>query len=96
MSTEVEKFIATNDGNRLFLKESAKFSCTELILKMMRDQEVSQSELARRLGKSRGWVSQLLSDDGNRTIETLSDVFFCLGYSLQISAISLDKSSETR
>lgn len=58
------------------------FRVTEDILVAMEDLGVTKSELAKRLGKSKARISQLLSGGSNMTIGTLSDIAFELGLSL--------------
>ena len=58
------------------------FRVTEDILVAMEDLGVSKSELARRLGKSKPRITQLLSGSSNMTIGTLSDIAVELGLNL--------------
>ena len=51
----------------------------DLILSAMNEQEISKSELARRLGVSPANVTQLLSGDRNLTLKTLADIAYVLG-----------------
>jgi transcriptional regulator with XRE-family HTH domain len=52
---------------------------TEMICELMIEAGVSKSELAARLGKTKGFVTQLLSGNRNFTLRTLSDVLVALG-----------------
>ena len=58
------------------------FRVTEDILVAMEDLGVTKSELARRLGKSKSRITQLLSGSSNMTIGTLSDIAVELGLNL--------------
>lgn len=58
------------------------FRVTEDILVAMEDLGVTKSELARRLGKSKPRITQLLSGSSNMTIGTLSDIAVELGLNL--------------
>lgn len=49
------------------------------ILKALKQEGISQSDLAKRLGCSAGCVSQFLDDDANMTLESISKVFLALG-----------------
>lgn len=51
---------------------------SELIAKLMAEQKVSKADLARRLHKSRAWVTQLLSGKANMTVRTLAEVVYTL------------------
>ena len=75
----VEKLLEDKDNLRLFLQERSILEVTELLETLMTEEKVTRSELARRLGKSRGWVTQLLDGESNKTIRTVADAFAVLG-----------------
>lgn len=52
---------------------------TEAIWQAMDDAHTSKTELAARMGASKGYVSQVLSGSRNMTLRTLSDICFALG-----------------
>jgi transcriptional regulator with XRE-family HTH domain len=64
----------------LWHQERSKLEATELICDIMQRQGVSRTELAKRLGKTKGYVTQLLDGSANMTIATLSDVLTVLGH----------------
>ena len=59
------------------------------IEKLMGKQSVSRSELAKRLGSTKGYVTQLL-DGANMTLRKVADVMMALDSSLKIDTSSLD------
>ncbi len=71
-------------GNRErdLARGSYLFRVTEDILVAMEDLGVTKSELAKRLGKSKPRITQLLSGSSNMTIGTLSDIAVELGLNL--------------
>ena len=77
-------FAKREKGNiaRDLARGSYLFRVTEDILVAMEDLGVTKSELAKRLGKSKPRITQLLSGSSNMTIGTLSDIAFELGLSL--------------
>jgi len=79
MKTYLEKRLEDPDNLRRFLQERAIYEVTELLESLMGEMNITRSELARRLGKSRGWVTQLLDGEANKTIRTIADVFAVLG-----------------
>lgn len=83
MQTLIERLTATPEGMRLFQQERAILDVTELICQIMEEQGVTRTELARRLGRSKGYISQLLDGESNMTIRTLSDVFLALDRALR-------------
>jgi hypothetical protein len=58
--------------------ESLLLEATETICQRMEALQVSRAELARRLGKSRAAVTQMLEGNANLTIRTLAEVMFAL------------------
>ncbi len=63
---------------RTYAREVLVYNVTEDILVVLEDLNVSKKELARRLGKSRSYVTQILSGARNMTLGTLSDICFAL------------------
>lgn len=64
--------------------EALASEASELVWKLMSDQKLSKADLARRLGKSRAWVTQLLSGKANLTVRTLADVVHALGAEVRL------------
>lgn len=69
----------------LWNQEGAILDTTELICELMKEAGVSRSQLAHRLGKSKGYVTQLLDGSRNMTIRTVSDVLTNLGQEFRAS-----------
>ena len=74
-----QEIASTEEGRRLLQQESAIMEVTELICEIMEQKNVSRSELADRLGRTKGYITQLLDGRANMTIRTLADVFGALG-----------------
>ena len=64
---------------RTYAREDLIYNVTEDLLVQMEQLSVTKLELARRLGKSRSYVTQMLSGARNITLGSLSDVCFALG-----------------
>ncbi len=77
-------------------QEAAILDVTELACKLMASHHISRTELAHRLKKTKGYVSQLLDGSRNMTIRTISDVFTVLGYKLRIDCEPLSKSDSNK
>ncbi|EMQ0190758.1 hypothetical protein B6I61_15930 [Klebsiella pneumoniae] len=60
------------------------FNTTEDILLAMQDQGVTQSTLAKKLGKSKSYVSQLLDGTRNMTLKTLADISYALSVNVKV------------
>jgi transcriptional regulator with XRE-family HTH domain len=68
-----------SDYERLLAQERLILDATETIVALLEERGVSRQELAARLGKSKGFVSQLLSGERNMTLRTLADLGYALG-----------------
>ena len=53
---------------------------TETLCELLEKEKISRKELADRLGKSKGFVSQLLNGGRNLTLRTVADILHVLGY----------------
>lgn len=71
---------------RLVAEETLILETTETIVELLEQQHVTRQELATRLGKSKGFVSQLLSGERNMTLRTLADLGYVLGQRFALSA----------
>lgn len=78
---------------RLLNEERFILEVTERICAFMDEKGISRSELAQRLGKTKGYVSQLLSGGRNLTMRTVADVSQALGANLHFQ-ITRDRSSK--
>lgn len=82
MASYIDKIRSTPEGAKALRQEKFILEVTELICKLMKQQGVSRTELAERMGKSKGRVSQLLDGEANLTLRTLSDIFSALGHNV--------------
>ena len=64
--------------DRAYAREDLVYNVTEDILVALEDLGINKQELARKLGKSKSHVTQLLSGARNMTLGTLSDICFAL------------------
>ena len=69
---------------KLMAEESLILEITEKIIELMQKEKISKANLAKRLKKSKGYITQLLDGSRNFTIKTIADIFHVLGYSLKI------------
>src|SRR5258708_16012813 len=77
--TLVERYVEDPVHMRQFQQERAIYEVTELLESVIKETEISRTQLATRLGKSKGWVTQLLDSEANKTIRTIADAFAVLG-----------------
>jgi transcriptional regulator with XRE-family HTH domain len=83
---EYQKAIENLHARRLSRQEQLLFDATELISRAMADEGISRSELAKRIGKSKAYVTQVLRANNNMTLRTLSDLADALGYVVELGA----------
>lgn len=70
-----ESFRNSSDENRrLLLQEELILDVTESLAQEMESQNLSQKEVAKRMEKTRGYISQLLGGGKNLTLRTIADV----------------------
>lgn len=75
-----EEFLNASDENRrLLLQEELILDVTEAIATEMERQGLRNKDLAEKLGKSKGYISQLTGGGRNLTLRTISDVADALG-----------------
>jgi hypothetical protein len=86
MQTLVEQYVSDPENMRAFQQELAIYHVTELIEQVMSEVGVSRAELAKLLGRSKAWVTQLLDGEGNKTIRTVADALAVLGREFRGSA----------
>jgi transcriptional regulator with XRE-family HTH domain len=78
MKTQHASLMEDPEFRRLLSVEALVAEASEVIARLMAEQNVSKADLARRLHKSRAWVTQLLSGKANMTIRTLAEVVHTL------------------
>jgi hypothetical protein len=86
-----EQITRTQKGMRAWHQERTIFETTNLMCKVMKEGGVSRSELANRMGTSKGYVTQLLDGTTNMTLRTVSDVFVALGREFHPGESPLDQ-----
>ena len=77
--------------DRAFAREDLVYNVTEDLLVFLEDNNISKKELARRLGKSKSYVTQVLSGSRNMTLGSFSDICFSLGFKPEIKIPLVDK-----
>jgi antitoxin component HigA of HigAB toxin-antitoxin module len=77
--TAVERYVSDPRRMRLFQQERATYEVTELLEARMKELGVTRGDLAKRLGKTKGWVTELLDGNRDKTIRMIADAFAVLG-----------------
>jgi transcriptional regulator with XRE-family HTH domain len=82
MAITIQNDMQDPEFRKLLSQEELILEVTEFICKLMRDKKITRKQLADLLGKSKGFVSQLLNGGRNLTLRTLADIFYVLGYKI--------------
>lgn len=73
-------------SRRLLRQEELILEVTEALAEALASVGIRKAELASRLGKSKGFVTQILAGGRNLTLRTVADVADALGYQIQVKA----------
>jgi transcriptional regulator with XRE-family HTH domain len=91
MKSKHDEFVSDLENRRLFEREVLALEASELVIALMKAQNVSKSELASILGTSRAHISQLLNGSRNMTLVTLADLAHALGQRIKIESQPLNQ-----
>lgn len=80
MTDFLDRWAQSSEANaKLVAQETLIIETTEALWGALERAGINKSELAERLGATKGYVSQVLSGSRNMTLRTLSDICFVLG-----------------
>ena len=82
--TEYEKYEEDKNFKRLMRQEDLIMAVTESFCGILEYENITRSELAKLMGKTKGYISQILSGGRNITLRSLSDIANYLGYTVKI------------
>lgn len=83
------------DDLRLSEQERLLVQVAISINRLMKDVGMSRTELAKRLGLTKGRVSQILSGQRNLTLRTLADIYTALQSRAEVREATPPRASET-
>jgi len=84
--TDYEVFESSSDENRRGLRqEELILEITIALSEALAEKGITRAELAKRLGKTKGFVSQILAGGRNLTLRTIADVADALGCHIGIT-----------
>jgi transcriptional regulator with XRE-family HTH domain len=87
--TILDKWKEDPEFAKLLAREDLIMEATETICDLLETDKILRKELAKRLGKTEGFISQLLGGDRNLTLQTIADIFHVLGYRVKLQVIKL-------
>ncbi|MEJ5360211.1 MAG: helix-turn-helix transcriptional regulator [Desulfobacterales bacterium] len=88
--TVLETYLEDKDFYRIFKQEQLILDVTEKICKQLKEDNISRSDLARRLNKTKGYISQLLNGARNLTLRTIADIAVAIDCRVVISFVKKD------
>lgn len=86
----IDSLSKDSEEMKFYLQEKSILEITEIIAQLMENKNVKKIELAKRLNRSKGYITQLLNGRANMTLRTISDVLWALDFSLTIEALPLE------
>jgi transcriptional regulator with XRE-family HTH domain len=89
MSNITKRLLADPEVRRVFEEELLYGEVTDTISAYLESTKLSRSELSRRLGITKGRVSQVLSGNRNLTLKTLAALGWALGLRFELRAVPL-------
>ncbi|MGA8570898.1 MAG: helix-turn-helix domain-containing protein [Desulfobaccales bacterium] len=83
--TLMDQYLEDPEFARLMAQGDLIMEVTETLCELLEKEGVPRKELADRLGKSKGFVSQLLNGGRNLTLRTVADILHVLGYKVSLT-----------
>src|SRR4030043_999285 len=83
--TLLEKYLEGPEFAKLMAQGELIMEVTETLCELMEKEGIARKELAERLGKSKGFISQLLNGGRNLTLRTVADILHVLGYRVALT-----------
>lgn len=80
----LEQFVEDPKQMRAYQQELLILAVTNRICELMEEQKVTRADLARRLGTTKGYITQLLDGRSNITLRKLADVMGALGCAAEL------------
>ncbi len=83
--TLMDKWLEDPEFAKLMARGDLIMEVTETLCELLEKENVTRKELADRLGKTKGFVSQLLNGGRNLTLRTVADILHVLGYKVTLT-----------
>jgi transcriptional regulator with XRE-family HTH domain len=80
---------------KLYLEELLILNIANIVSELMEKQKITKADLARHIGCSKGYITQVLDGTKNLTLKTVSNLLFELGYSLSVTTNPVKKIETT-
>ena len=96
MNSRIVNDMHDPEFRKLLAQEELILRFTETICDLLEEENVSRKELAKRLGKTKGFVSQLLNGGRNLTLRTVADILHVLEYKVTLNPQKILKRKHDR
>jgi len=93
--TLMDKYLEDPEFARLMAQGDLIMEVTETLCELLEKEKLSRKELADRLGKTKGFVSQLLNGGRNLTLRTVADILHVLGYKVSLTPYKEERKQES-
>ncbi len=92
--TLMDKYLEDPEFARLMAQGELIMEVTETLWDLLEKEKISRKELADRLGKTKGFVSQLLNGGRNLTLRTVADILHVLGYKVSLVPSKIEQKED--
>lgn len=75
--------LKSDEEVRLYAQDACMLAVTEAVEAAIKKSGVSKAELATRIGRTKGFVSNVLNGSRNMTLKTVADLFWAIGLEVQ-------------
>jgi transcriptional regulator with XRE-family HTH domain len=76
------------------MAEGLTLDATEALCEMMEEAKLSRADLAKKMGVSKAYITQLLSGSRNMTLQTLATAAFHCGRKIKVQYVPLEQEAE--
>ena len=87
VKSELQEFLEVSEHRKLYEQERLLVDANELLVAVMQKKRIGRADLAKRLGKSKAFVTQVLRGKHNLTLRTLADLFGAMEYRVAVQAV---------
>jgi len=91
-NSHLAEHLKDNENHKRFQQESLILDIASLIYATMKKNGVTQTQLAEKVGVSKGRISQYLGGEKNLRLRTIADIFTALDCKLKVKAGALSGS----
>ncbi len=84
--TDFDEFLRDPKRHLLLQQERLVLDVTEQVCELMAKQGINRTQLARRLGRTRSEITQMLDGSTDMSLAKVAELFFALDYEAHVNA----------